>query len=86
MRGLAQELGVVPTAPYKHVANKDELLDGMVDIVFGEIELPPAHLGSEVRHAKPCDVDPPGAEAPQLGNRADGVAAPGPRTCETTTP
>jgi len=40
MRGLAQELGVVPMALYKHVANKDELLDGMVDIVFGEIELP----------------------------------------------
>jgi AcrR family transcriptional regulator len=40
MRGLAQELGVVPMALYKHVANKEELLDGMVDIVFGEIELP----------------------------------------------
>ena len=26
-----------------HVANKDEILDGMVDIVFGEITLPPAH-------------------------------------------
>jgi AcrR family transcriptional regulator len=41
MRGLAQELGVVPMALYKHVANKDELLDGMVDIVFSEIESPP---------------------------------------------
>src|SRR3984957_19734573 len=40
MRRLAQELGVVPMALYKHVANKDELLDGMVDIVFGEIETP----------------------------------------------
>jgi AcrR family transcriptional regulator len=40
MRRLAQELGVVPMALYKHVANKDELLDGMVDIVFGEIEAP----------------------------------------------
>ena len=38
MRGLAQELGVVPMALYKHVGNKDELLDGMVDIVFGEME------------------------------------------------
>jgi AcrR family transcriptional regulator len=44
MRALAQELGVVPMAIYKHVANKEELLDGMVDIVFGEIELPPADL------------------------------------------
>ena len=44
MRRLAQELGVVPMALYKHVANKDELLDGMVDIVFGEIELPSTDL------------------------------------------
>ncbi len=40
MRRLAQELGVVPMALYKHFANKDELLDGMVDIVFAEIESP----------------------------------------------
>ena len=40
MRTLAQELGVVPMAPYKHVANKEDLLDGMVDIVFGEVEFP----------------------------------------------
>jgi AcrR family transcriptional regulator len=44
MRGLAQELGVVPMALYKHVANKDELLDGMVDVVFGEIESPSVDL------------------------------------------
>ncbi len=44
MRGLAQELGVVPMALYKHVANKEELLDGMVDIVFSEIELPSEDL------------------------------------------
>ena len=40
MRRLAQELGVVPMALYKHVANRDELLDGMVDVVFAEIESP----------------------------------------------
>ncbi len=44
MRRLAQELGVVPMALYKHVANKEELLDGMVDVVFGEIELPSGDL------------------------------------------
>jgi AcrR family transcriptional regulator len=44
MRGLAQELAVVPMALYKHVANKEELLDGMVDIVFSEIELPSEDL------------------------------------------
>ncbi len=44
MRGLAQELGVVPMALYKHVANREDLLDGMVDIVFSEIELPSEDL------------------------------------------
>ena len=39
-RSLAQELGVKPMSVYYHVANKDEILDGLVDIVFGEIELP----------------------------------------------
>ncbi|HCT75882.1 MAG TPA: TetR family transcriptional regulator [Micromonosporaceae bacterium] len=40
MRKLAQELGVVPMALYKHVANKEELLDGIVDVVVGEIDPP----------------------------------------------
>jgi AcrR family transcriptional regulator len=40
MRRLAEELGVVPMALYKHVANKEELLDGMVDLVFAEIASP----------------------------------------------
>ena len=40
MRRVAQELGVVPMALYKHVANKDEMLDGMVDVVVGEIDPP----------------------------------------------
>ena len=41
MRKLAQEFGVVPMALYKHVANKHAMPDGMVDVVFGEIALPP---------------------------------------------
>lgn len=40
MRKLADELGVVPMALYKHVANKEELLDGMIDVVIGEIAPP----------------------------------------------
>ncbi|WP_371676919.1 TetR/AcrR family transcriptional regulator [Streptomyces sp. NBC_01276] len=42
MRRLAQELDVVPMALYKHVANKEELLDGMTDTVVGEIDPPGA--------------------------------------------
>lgn len=37
MRTLAAELGVVPMALYKHVANKDQLLGGLVDLVFEEV-------------------------------------------------
>ena len=40
MRKIAQQLGVVPMALYKHVSSKDELLDGMVDVVVGEIDPP----------------------------------------------
>ncbi len=42
MRKLAQDLGVVPMALYKHVANKEELLAGMVDTVVGGIDPPAA--------------------------------------------
>jgi AcrR family transcriptional regulator len=40
MRKLAEKLDVVPMALYKHVSNKEQLLDGMVDIVVGEIDPP----------------------------------------------
>jgi Transcriptional regulator len=37
MRRLAAELGVVPMALYKHVADKQALLDGMADLVLAEL-------------------------------------------------
>jgi len=40
MRKLGDALGVEAMSLYNHVANKDALLDGMVDLVFGEIDLP----------------------------------------------
>jgi AcrR family transcriptional regulator len=42
MRKLGQELGVEAMSLYNHVANKDDILGGMVDIVMGKIELPAA--------------------------------------------
>jgi AcrR family transcriptional regulator len=42
MRSLAQALDVVPMALYKHVANKEQLLDGMVEVIVGEIDPPAA--------------------------------------------
>jgi AcrR family transcriptional regulator len=41
MRKLGQELGVEAMSLYNHVANKDDILDGIVDLVFSEIALPP---------------------------------------------
>ena len=40
IRALADKLGVKPMSVYHHVANKDEILDGIVDLVFSEIDLP----------------------------------------------
>ena len=40
MRKLGAELGVEAMSLYHHVANKDELLNGMIDVVFSEIDLP----------------------------------------------
>lgn len=40
MRSLALALGVKPMSLYHHVANKEEILDGLVDIVFAEVALP----------------------------------------------
>ena len=40
MRSLARELGVQPMSLYHHVANKEEILDGLVDAVFAQIHFP----------------------------------------------
>lgn len=40
MRKLAEKLGVEAMSLYYHVTNKEEIFDGMVDVVFSEIDLP----------------------------------------------
>ena len=40
IRSLAHEVGVKPMSVYHYVSNKDEIIDGIVDLVFSEIELP----------------------------------------------
>src|SRR5438552_11601113 len=51
MRKLGDKLGVEAMSLYNHVANKDDILDGIIDLVFGEISLPPAgpHWKSAMR-------------------------------------
>ncbi|WP_244790903.1 TetR/AcrR family transcriptional regulator [Streptomyces sp. BJ20] len=41
MRAIAEPLGVEAMSLYHHVASREDILDGMVDAVFGEIDLPP---------------------------------------------
>jgi AcrR family transcriptional regulator len=41
IRSVAAELGVKPMSLYHHVANKEAIVDGVIDVVFSEIALPP---------------------------------------------
>jgi AcrR family transcriptional regulator len=49
MRKLGTELGVEAMSLYNHVPNKSALLDGMVEVLLGELEIPPEDLGWEER-------------------------------------
>ena len=78
MRKLGQELGVEAMSLYTHVRDKDDLLDGMVDAVVGEIPIdrdgrpdwqadPPTRRSS----ARATDAPPPvGAADPRDAERA----------------
>jgi AcrR family transcriptional regulator len=49
MRKLAQELGVEAMSLYHHVKNKEDILDGLLEVVVGEIEVPA--IGGDWREA-----------------------------------
>ena len=49
MRRLGAELGVEAMSLYNHVPNKEALLDGMVELLLGELEVPPESEGWESR-------------------------------------
>src|SRR3954465_12332793 len=59
IRSVAGELGAKPMSVYYHVASKEEILDGLVDLVFAEVELP----------------DPGGEWRTELTRRADSARA-----------
>jgi len=42
MHAIGQRLGVEAMSLYRHVRNKDDILDGLADLVYGEIDLPDA--------------------------------------------
>jgi len=45
MRRLGQALGVEAMSLYNHVANKDDILNGIVDLIVSDIEVPPSGTG-----------------------------------------
>ena len=58
MRKLGEVLGVEAMSLYNHVASKGDLLDGMIDLVFSEIDLPSGGAGwkTAVRQRAPPAV------------------------------
>lgn len=40
MQRIARSIGAEPMSLYRHVTNKEDLLDGLIDLVFGEIAVP----------------------------------------------
>jgi len=44
MRRLGESLGVEAMSLYNHVANKEQILDGLIDGVFAEVSLPPPEV------------------------------------------
>ena len=59
MRKLAAALDVKPMTIYHHVPSKDEIFDGMVDLVFAEIALPPTDTDWRTTPRTPEPVEPP---------------------------
>ena len=51
MRALAQELGVGTMSVYHYVPNKDAVLEGLVELVLSEIEIPPPDSGTWLERA-----------------------------------
>ncbi|GAA2637826.1 TetR/AcrR family transcriptional regulator [Paractinoplanes durhamensis] len=56
MRRLAKDLGVAPMAAYRHVEGKDDVLELMVDHVYGEVKLPAATDWRTTMRALACGV------------------------------
>jgi AcrR family transcriptional regulator len=56
MAAVAQRLGVTPMALYRHVANKADLLDGLVEVLLGEFALPESNVAWDDRLAEIGDA------------------------------
>jgi AcrR family transcriptional regulator len=85
MRLVARELEASPMALYRHVAGKDDLLDGLVERLLGELKLPDQSLAWQerlrvlARELRALALRRPGLFSLLLQRRAVGVGATGAR-------
>lgn len=80
MRSLATELGVVPMALYKHVANKEDLLSGMVDSLLDELGSRSgleAESGSGFTSPSDADSELESGPEPEPSSASASASAPG---------
>jgi AcrR family transcriptional regulator len=83
MRKLAQALDVEAMSLYHHVSNKDDILGGMVDLVFTEIDLPsPAGEWRAALRARAVSTRRALANHPWATGLMQSRAAPGPATLQ----
>ena len=80
MRKLGERLGVEAMSLYKHVANKEDLLDGMIDAVFGEIELPSDTDWRAAMRVRAFSIREVMARHPWAVGQMESRTAPGPAT------
>lgn len=81
MRRLGEDLGVEAMSLYNHVANKDDLLFGMIDRVYGEIDLPsPDDEWKTALRARSISFREVLARHPWATGLKDSGARPGPST------
>ncbi|WP_411575158.1 TetR/AcrR family transcriptional regulator [Streptomyces fradiae] len=81
MRKIAERLGVEAMSLYHHVANKNDILDGMVDAVFGEIDLPaPDEAWKQAMRRRAVSARDALTRHPWAIGLMDSRATPGPAT------
>lgn len=80
MRNLARALGVEAMSLYNHVANKDDLFDGMVDRIFTEIQLPEAREWRQCMRERAISARRVLARHPWAVGLLDSRGTPGPAT------
>ncbi len=87
MRKLGEALGVEAMSLYNHVANRGDLFDGMIDLVFGEIGLPSGGAGwKAAMRQRALSARQALSRHPWAIGLMESRSTPAPRRCGTMTP